>query len=261
MAIPLQIRTRNKLLVGIDYGTTFSGLQPFQAGENKLTSKGISFVLTNAADFKDIKPWHVWPGGPSANSEYLQKAPSRIAYAAENDDLTHNVWGYEVEPGLLSCSWTKLLLDKSAPATEYDDPDLMMAAADGLMRLPPGKTAKDVVTDYLRGMYKMFWRALKDTGLLGDGELELPMPVEFWITVPATWSEEAKWATRSAAIAAGFGSRPGDEINLIPEPEAAAHLAFKDSLHHVDDLVKAGTGVLVCDCGGGTVVSLYPSHS
>jgi hypothetical protein len=261
MSIPLQVRTRNKLLVGLDYGTTFSGMELFRGAENRLTPKGISFVLTNAADFKDIKPWHAWPGGPSTNNEYSQKVPSRIAYAAENDELSRDVWGYEVEPGLCSYSWTKLLLDRSALTTEYDDPDLKMAAANGLMRLPPGKTAQDVVTDYLRGMCKMFQGALRDTGLLQGGELELPMPIEFWLTVPATWTEEAKVAVLSAAKAAGFGSRPGDEINLIPEPEAAAHIAFKDGIHHVNGFVREGKGALVCDCGGGTVVSQLSPQS
>ncbi|KAF8857613.1 hsp70-like protein [Acephala macrosclerotiorum] len=234
---PLPVRTRNKLLVGIDYGTTFSGL---------------GFVLSNAADFKDVKPWTKWPGGPSENSEHLKKAPSRIAYASENDDLDHDIWGYEVEPGMISCSWTKLLLDQKAVSTEYDDPDLNKAAASGLMRIPPGKTPQKVVTDYMKGLHKMFINALRDLGII-DQELTIPMPMEFWVTVPATWSDEAKWITRTAAIEAGFGNRPGDEINLIPEPEAAAHLALKDSVHHVHNLVKEDTGVLVCDCGGGTV--------
>jgi len=233
MAHPISIRNRTKLLVGIDYGTTFSG---------------ISFVLSNASDFKDIKPWTAWPGGPSENNDHLQKAPSRYAYAFENDDLTSDVWGYEVEAGMTSCLWTKLLLDQSAVSTEYDDPNLMKAAANGLMRLPRGKTAKDVVTDYMKGLHAMFVKAV--SAVWGD---DLSFPIEFWLTVPATWSDQAKWATRAAAMDAGFGARLGDEINLIPEPEAAAHLALKSSIHHVDDLVKQNTGVLVCDCGGGTV--------
>jgi hypothetical protein len=57
---------------------------------------------------------------------------------------------------MVSYSWTKMLLDQKAVPTEYDDPDLMKAASNGLMKLPSGKTAKDVVTDYLKGMHKMF---------------------------------------------------------------------------------------------------------
>ncbi|ORY17909.1 hsp70-like protein [Clohesyomyces aquaticus] len=238
MAIPLQIRSRNKLLVGLDYGTTYSGL---------------CFVLSNAADFKDIKAWHKWPGGPSEHNEYLEKAPSRMAYASENSDLDQDAWGYEVDAGMTSYSWTKLLLDGSALKSEYDDPDLEKAAANGLMKLPQGKKAVDVVADYLKGMHRMFQQGMKDVGILAEDELTLPMPMEFWLTVPATWTEEAKWATRSAAIRAGWASRPGDEVNIITEPEAAMHLALKDSLNSVSDLIKVNSSVLVCDCGGGTV--------
>jgi molecular chaperone DnaK (HSP70) len=51
--------------------------------------------------------------------------------------------------------------------------------------------------------------------------------IEFWFTVPAIWSDSAKQDTLAAARAAGFGTRPGDEVNLILEPEAAAIATLK----------------------------------
>jgi molecular chaperone DnaK (HSP70) len=165
-------------------------------------------------------------------------------------------------------AWTKLLLDDQALTSEYDDPDLKKATGNGLMILPAGKTAKDVVTEYLRGMYAMFKDAVVEK--IGEDKLE-DLLVDFWLTVPATWTERAKLLTRAAAIDAGFASRPGDRLLLIPEPEAAAHLALKSSIHNVEDLIDVGicssgdyeeakkpqvdTGVMVCDLGGGTVVS------
>jgi len=131
-------------------------------------------------------------------------------------------------------AWTKLLLDDRALPTEYDDPDLNKAAGNGLMRLPIGRTAKDVVTEYLRGMYAMYRRAVIEK--IGEDKLE-DMPVDYWLTVPATWTERAKLITKAAALDAGFASRPIDTLRLIPEPEAAAHLALKSSIHHVHDLV------------------------
>lgn len=76
-------------------------------------------------------------------------------------------------------------------------------------------------------------------------------PFEFWFTVPAIWSDAAKAATRNAACEAGFGSRRGDEIYMVPEPEAAAIATIKYLAE--DDNVQPGDGILVCDCGGGTV--------
>ncbi|KAK1465439.1 hypothetical protein CCUS01_07556 [Colletotrichum cuscutae] len=218
MDIP--IRQRTKLIVGLDYGTTYSG---------------ISFALSNAADFRDIYPWTKFPGAASHGSKHCEKAPSRIAYQSENlQDLDDDVWGYQTD----------------ALPSEYDDPNLKRSLGDALMKLPAGKTAKDVVTDYLRGMYTMFQKAVEEK--LGRENLR-EFPMDVWLTVPATWSEKAKILTQAAAKDAGFASRSIDRIMLIPEPEAAAHMALKTSVNHVHDLVEEGSGVMVCDLGGGTV--------
>ncbi|KAF5981277.1 Hsp70 chaperone protein [Fusarium bulbicola] len=229
----LAVRNRTKLIVGIDYGTTYSGL---------------SFALSNAADFKDIHPWTKYPGSSTHIAEHCHKAPSWVAFKDENPDLDENAWGYQIEPGMKTYAWTKLLLDDQALATEYDDPDLNKAAGNGLMRLPAGRTAKDVVTEYLKGMHSMYRKAVIEK--IGEDILE-EMPVDFWLTVPATWTERAKLITRAAALDAGFASRPIDRLSLITEPDAAAHMALKSSIHHVEDLIDAG--VMVCDLGGGTV--------
>ncbi len=205
-----------------------------------ISSIGIGFVLSKASDFKDVKPWTQWPGGPTENNDHLHKAPSRYAYACENEDLDQDAWGYEVEPGMVSCSWTKLLLDATSAASEYDDPYLSKATSNGLMRLPPGKAAQDVVADYMKGLYKLFVGAI--TQVYGEHSA-IMFPMEFWVTVPATWGDRAKVLTRNAAKNAGFGSRPEDKLCIIPEPEAAAHLALKSSIYHVDDLVKVCTRI------------------
>jgi hypothetical protein len=199
-----------------------------------------------------------------------------LAYSRENEDLDADAWGYEVVPGMTSYSWTKLLLDRNAPPSESDDPELKNVIHSGMLKVPRGKKPVDVVSDYLGCVYRMFWSVLVEK--LGGSDILDVTPMEFWLTVPAIWSDEAKFATRDAAKRAGFGARPGDQINLISEPEAAAHLALKSSLSAIDDLVKVcgfvpttgtsatrltsfpqkNTGVLVCDCGGGTVVSFIP---
>lgn len=198
---------------------------------------GLSFALSNAADFKDIHPWTKYPGSATHSAEHCAKAPSWVAFKDENPELDENAWGYQIEPGMKTYAWTKLLLDDQALPTEYDDPDLNKAAGDGLMRLPVGRTAKDTVTEYLRGMHSMYTKAVIE--IIGEDKLE-DLPVDFWLTVPATWTERAKLITRAAAIDAGFASRPIDRLSLIPEPEAAAHLALKSSIHHVEDLIDVG---------------------
>ncbi|KAH8715147.1 Heat shock protein 12B [Beauveria bassiana] len=224
-----------KLIVGLDYGTTYSGL---------------GFALSTAADFKDIITWTKYPGALSHSAEHSVKAPTRIAFAEENPDLNCNVWGYQLKPGMRSCSLTKLLLDKSALLSDFDDCSVYDASTNDLMRLPEGKSAKEVATEYLRQMYNMFEKSKKE--LFGSMNLD-ELPVEFWLTIPASWSEKAKLLTKAAAMEAGFGNRAIDRVMLISEPEAAAQYTLKSSFHHLETFVQKNTGVMVCDCGGGTV--------
>ncbi|PPJ53004.1 hypothetical protein CBER1_11214 [Cercospora berteroae] len=78
--------------------------------------------------------------------------------------------------------------------------------------------------------------------------------MDCWLTVPAVWSDQAQNATKATAKEAGFGSRPGDSISLIPEPEAAAVAVLKNIVRP-DALSKPQIGetILICDCGGETV--------
>lgn len=71
-------------------------------------------------------------------------------------------------------------------------------------------------------------------------------PIDLVLTVPPVWSDGAKDATRRAAKQAGLGER----LHLISEPEAAAVYAIK-ALQKTG--LQAGTNIIVCDAGGGTV--------
>jgi hypothetical protein len=54
---------RTKLIVGIDYGTTFSGMFCLDRALQKLMKEtGIAFIHSTASDFKGIKPYTAWPG-------------------------------------------------------------------------------------------------------------------------------------------------------------------------------------------------------
>ncbi|TLS30837.1 hypothetical protein PpBr36_03535 [Pyricularia pennisetigena] len=233
-----------RLIIGLDFGTTFSA---------------ICFATNNTTDLNQIHTFTAWPGSCEQEGEHHVKTPSRIAYAKENpsndedEGLNSDATGYEVEAGCRSYSWFKLLLDGDALSSEYDDPELKLAQSEGLMCLPEDKSAKDVTTDYLRGLYQTCQERLNRK--FGHGRLasQLRYPVDVWLTVPATWSDKAKLLTQTAAKDAGFASQPGDRMFLIPEPEAAALAALKSSLLEVDDLIQVGDHVLICDCGGGTV--------
>ncbi|KAH9223806.1 Hsp70 family protein-like protein [Leptodontidium sp. 2 PMI_412] len=231
-SMSLDQTSRHKIIIGIDYGTTFSG---------------ISYVTTDKSDIHDINIISDWPG----EQHTTWKTPTRLAYQKENPSLTENKWGFEVRPKLISYSWTKLLLDKNALAGDYDDPALLNMTGQGMMRLPRFRTAPEVCEDFLRGVYEYVSSKLRRqmTDIVYDNT-----PMECWVTLPAIWSEEAKVATLEAAKKAGFSNRPGDEIFTIAEPEAAAIATLK-MYSHTDSFnkIKPRDNILICDCGGGTV--------
>lgn len=180
-------------------------------------------INKDKADLDDIIIINSWPG-PTRDTETVLKAPSRIAYSVDNPRVGKQRWGYQVEPGMIACSWTKLLLDKSTPLTKYDDAALDDSSGAGILKIPESKTAVDVVSDYLFEVYNHILKTIAKQ--ITDKALSIT-PLEFWFTVPAIWSDGAQSATRIAAQRAGFGSRPGDNIFMISEPEAAAIAALK----------------------------------
>ncbi|KAL4876440.1 hypothetical protein BJY04DRAFT_231620 [Aspergillus karnatakaensis] len=219
--------TRHRIIVGVDYGTTYTG-------------KSIDDIIL-------IKSWP----GLARYSETVLKTPSRVAYPEDKGAKPR--WGYQVEPGMLSYSWTKLLLDRGTPLSRYDAA-LESTAAMGVFRLPDDKDAVEVAGDFLAGVYEHIMATIAKQV---TEEILQVTPLEFWFTVPAIWSDEAKHNTLVAAQRAGFGSRKGnimDKICLITEPEAAAIAALSRSMRDgLGSSVQPGDGVLVCDCGGGTV--------
>lgn len=181
-------------------------------------------MSTDKNDINDIVVINNWPG-PSRDTETVFKTPSRIAYASENRTRT-NRWGFQVEPGMTAYSWTKLLLDRNTPRAQYDDITLEKSVGMGIMKLPGGKGAVDVCADFLRPVYNHLLHVLERQ--ITKETLKVT-PLEFWFTMPAIWSDQAQSATKKAAELAGFGSRKGDEINMITEPEAAGIATLKRS--------------------------------
>lgn len=144
------------------------------------------------------------------------------------------------------------MLDTSSQIAYVKDDLLQKTAGGGLLQIPPFKdSATQVCADYLREIYKYTISILEKR--ITPEVLEVT-PLEFWFTVPAIWSDKAKSVTYEAAERAGFGSRPNDSANMIPEPEAAAVATLSKP---EDDSqwygLNVGDGILVCDCGGGTV--------
>jgi hypothetical protein len=213
---------KHKIIVGIDYGTTFSGMQVVSCLNISIFNivAGVSYVTTDKSSIDDIKIISTWPGDPYGS----WKTPTRIAYSKENPKIGTNKWGFEVYPKLKSYSWTKLLLDKNAAVGEHDDPSLSGIVGPGMFQLPSFRDAPGVCEDFLHEVYLYVSKMLRQQ--LTDSTFE-KTPMECWITLPAIWSDEAKAATLTAARNAGFGCKPIDEVFTIAEPEAAAIATLK----------------------------------
>lgn len=73
--------------------------------------------------------------------------------------------------------------------------------------------------------------------------------IEYVITVPAIWTDAAKWAMIKACEDAGYGKHRVD-FHLVTEPEAAAAHTLKVIQAHK---LKKDDTFIICDAGGGTV--------
>ncbi|KAI3154323.1 hypothetical protein CBS147325_1415 [Penicillium roqueforti] len=215
-----------KLVVGVDYGTTFTE---------------IAYVLTThaggQADIDSIDFIKQWPPDIIGQA----KTPSLISYM---QDGGAPLWGFEVTQDVRSYAWTKLLLDANFPSSsKFDDTFLKIATASKILELPDQKEAVDTVQDYLSQIYTHIQSYISaELGLSG-------VPIDFWFTTPASWSEDTQNLMRQAIQGAGFGKRPQHRVWTIPEPEAAALAVFSDKRVSF----KPRDGILICDCGGGTV--------
>ncbi|OJJ66226.1 hypothetical protein ASPBRDRAFT_428468 [Aspergillus brasiliensis CBS 101740] len=217
-----------KLVISLDYGTSASAAAyRFVNHRGRNIPRGTRTVVT-------------WPmhGDPTLGDG--GKVPSKFAYGAENN-VDHDSWGYEVTEGMTSCSWTKLALEASANGRVPDERGL----GNGVIRVPLGKQAHSVVSDYLRRLHEHVW-SLEPLRSIRNLE------VEYILTFPASFSKEAQQAIVAAAEHAGF--RRGTR-KLLTESEAAAGYVFEQGLLGE---MKAGEKVMVVDLGGGTSdVSTY----
>ncbi|KAJ5988528.1 hypothetical protein N7481_003738 [Penicillium waksmanii] len=219
---------RIKLVVGIDFGTTFSGY--FYV--NGLFADCCSICWGLEGD-DDIEVIQEWPGKFNVVQVTSPKAPSVLAYQYD-----HVRWGYQVDEMKEAVRGVKLLLDKSkelkfGPAIESEH------IIEKMFRTPV-----DVAAEYLKEIFTHAKCILERRGI---ASLMKNMDVQYILTVPAIWSDKAKDLTMQAAHRAGI---PESGLLLLSEPEAAAIYTIRTI--QANSIAK-GDSFIVCDAGGGTV--------
>ncbi|KAL8397751.1 hypothetical protein RB594_004453 [Gaeumannomyces avenae] len=214
----------DRLIVGVDFGTTFSG---------------VAAVYTSTPD--DIEIIKTWPGGNGITSD---KVPTEISYDLPPDAPVGTSptvkWGFQFRPEDSRLRCIKLFLDRSQKLPFYVS---QLETATQLRRY--NKTVVDAVSDYLTQVH----RHTMDTLTRRYGESFMASTkVDYVLTCPAVWSDAAKNTTLQAAERAGMGASAS--ISMISEPEAAAVYTLKAiQPNHLN----VGDNFIVCDGGGGTV--------
>ncbi|KAN0102782.1 hypothetical protein V8E51_011095 [Hyaloscypha variabilis] len=245
-ASPLDISGtgQHRLVIGIDYGTTFTG---------------IAWATPDAdrADLDDISVLTKW--SPKMDNDV--KIPSVISYSPRGVD-DEEQFGYDISPDAITMVNTKLELE---PQDErVDELNLILQVLDGIKNLNfdhvksirsfPGYTWKgpeEVVTDYLTKAFACFDAA---TEYMAD--LKPTIPVDIVVTTPVAWSYKAKNSTIRAIRHAGFNERNFPNLQrllLVTEPEAAAIYTAQYLKQQEAELLREKECFVLCDAGGGTV--------
>ena len=160
------------------------------------------------------------------------------------------MWGYTIPPDADPVRWFKLLLLRE------DDLGSEVKVSEYILRgrkmlRESGKTATDLIGDYLEAL----WKHILETIYKARGKSVIEaMEFHVVITVPAIWKDYARQGMEEAARKAGIlTTRTAGTTTLAfaPEPEAAALATLCEGGRRFD----AGDVFVICDAGGGTVVT------
>ncbi|KAM5344569.1 hypothetical protein ACJ41O_013104 [Fusarium nematophilum] len=235
----------NRVVLGLDYGTTGTGLSYIQQ------------QTTCGPQFKDLEVFTEWQGGSSN-----PKVPSEISYSK----VVTNQSDKDAERHKLVLHWTKLELETRRAATELE---ALLEAVQGLSLIKRlrevtdaeinheaprhlTKSPSDIVKDFLLTVARQYYLHMKEqsTALTG-GEI----PLDIALTHPAEWGYEPLNKLYRAAMGA-FHKQLFPTIRnvyLISEPEACALFTVQQLIHKMENNLIPGECFVICDAGGGTV--------
>ncbi|KAJ6626671.1 hypothetical protein B0H10DRAFT_1998098 [Mycena sp. CBHHK59/15] len=228
-----------KLVLGIDVGTTFSGM---------------SFSILEPGRVPSILPVTRFPaqehvGGDSKVPSVLYYDRFGVAKALGAEALQESVDEKAEDEGWEKSSWFKLHLRPGVEAT-----------ARTLHPLPANKKAVDVYADFLRYLFRCARVYIEEAYPAGNALwIALQDGIEFILTHPNGWEGEQQSEMRKAAIVAGLIPNNADghkRVHFVTEGEASLHFCIRNGL--ASDPLRLGKGVIIVDAGGGTIdISTY----
>ncbi|KAH8588317.1 hypothetical protein B0O99DRAFT_677508 [Bisporella sp. PMI_857] len=225
-------RRVERLVIGIDYGTIYTGVAFCHSGPRSPTIDDIQLI----AD---------WPG--RYHNAPDKKVSSEVAYFDQQFE-----WGSKIAPHRERHAWTKLLLDESQRDTQsrlIQEPLGGDEEANDANIAPlPIKEPVEIATDFLSGVRTHLQSVLEAR----YGKLLKLLQQEVVITVPAVWSDMAKISIYEAVCNAGFTAENA-KVSMMTEPEAAAIYILNDIKDSSFSNVRPGDHFVVCDAGGVVV--------
>ncbi|PIL34583.1 hypothetical protein GSI_03362 [Ganoderma sinense ZZ0214-1] len=232
-----------KLVVGIDVGTTFSG---------------VSYAILDPGEVPTIHSITRYPG--QENEAGHCKIPSVLYY--HQDGRLHSAGAEATVPGmdlvaededLVFVEWFKLHL-------RPEHLDSKAISQKDLPPLPPNMTAVDVLADFLRYLFGCTRRYIRETH--GNGEslwTSVQDDIVFVLSHPNGWEGLQQSKMRQAAVAAGLVPNTTDgrsHIRFVTEGEASLNFCVNNKL--ATKAIEEGGSVIIVDAGGGTIdVSSY----
>lgn len=240
----------NRLVVGLDFGTTHTGIAPYpHCSFLALKKTGVAFSESsdNSLLDKHIEVVIDWPRAGHKLTTH-EKVPSEIAYTSSGVK-----WGACIRDGEQRYMWTKLSLDRTNYHTHTGETARILSEMT-LYGPRDRRQPVTIVADFLREVKEHLVTNLDDR--YGE-QLWRTLPITLVITVPAVWSDAAKSRTLEAVSKGGFNTTELPRLKrtvTVTEPEAAALHTMKSFQGSIQaDRFAVGDGFIVCDMGGGTV--------
>ncbi|CAB5127405.1 actin-like ATPase domain-containing protein [Rhizophagus irregularis] len=209
-----------RVIVGLDFGTTYSG-----------------FTLCHVDDdLANIKTNSEWP-------EELGRLKTNTVLQYDNDFTEVELWG---KPALCKKP------NRKGKDTETKPVELFkLHLGNCLEKYKPKLPVnfKKAITNYLGEIGKL----IKETIPKYWEGIDFMEHVLLVVTIPAEFSESDKAIMRECTFNAGLiGEKNSEKLQFTTEPEAAAVYCMHSSLREYK-LTEPGTTFMIVDCGGGTV--------
>ncbi|KAH9895579.1 hypothetical protein C8Q73DRAFT_789379 [Cubamyces lactineus] len=233
-----------KLVLGIDVGTTYSG---------------VAYAILDPGEVPRIQSVTRFPGQNMASDT---KIPS-ILYYYQNGEI-HSIGAEATLPGveldaedddLILVEWFKLHLRPERLDCQNSIRRLVPP-----LRLPAGKTIVDIFADFLEYLFNCTRGYISETH--GNGDTiwsSFEDRIEFILSHPNGWEGLQQGKMRDAAITAGLiPDTPAGRarVQFVTEGEASFNFCLRNGL--ADNVIQPGKGIMILDAGGGTIdISSY----